>query len=95
MVHGREEDAFDPVLEERVREAMGKPEGDISAADAAAVTTLILNAPEGATDDQRIRDISALWYFMNLEELEFMSNAVTDISPLSPWISMSLAFWSR
>ncbi|MEN6562830.1 MAG: leucine-rich repeat domain-containing protein [Christensenella sp.] len=73
----------DPVLEERVREAMGKPEGDISAADAAAVTELKLNAPENATDDQRIRDISALWYFMNLKQLEFMSNAVTDISPLS------------
>lgn len=73
----------DPVLEERVRAAMGKPEGDISAADAAAVTELKLNAPESAADDQRIRDISALWYFMNLKELQFMGNAVTDISPLA------------
>ena len=58
---------LDPVLEERVRAAMNKPEGGISAADAAAVTEIKLNAPENATDEQRIRDISALWYFMNLK----------------------------
>ena len=73
----------DPVLEERIREVMNKPSGDISAADAAAVTELKLNTPDGATEDQRIRDISALWYFMNLKQLEFMNNVVTDISPLS------------
>ncbi len=56
---------------------MGIPEGDISASDAAAVTELKLNAPEGASEDQRIRDISALWYFPNLRSLEFMDNAVT------------------
>src|SRR5574344_788488 len=73
----------DAVLEKRVREAMNRPQGDITAEEAAAVTALNLNAPENVSDDQRIRDISALWYFMNLKELEFMSNAVTDISPLS------------
>lgn len=73
----------DAVLEERVRAAMNRPQGDISAQEAAAVTVLNLNAPENVTEEQRFHDISALWYFMNLKELQFMRNGVTDISPLS------------
>jgi Leucine-rich repeat (LRR) protein len=62
---------------------MGRPRAH-PAADAAAVTALNLNAREGAAEDLRDPSIiSALWYFMNLKELQFMSNAVTDISPLS------------
>jgi hypothetical protein len=76
----------DPVLEARVREAMGKPEGDITIAEAETVTELKLNTeytadepPEGTI----IRDLSGLESFKNLENLELHFHAVTDISPLA------------
>lgn len=77
----------DEVLEEKVRAAMGKPEGDITLAEAEAVTELDLSIEPG-TPLSRIKDISSLQYFKNLTVLKlawsFNNNeAEVDISPLA------------
>lgn len=71
----------DPVLEAQVREVMGKPEGDITIAEAEAVTELVMNN-EWPPPEEVITDISSLKYFPNLTRLEFMFNGVSDISVL-------------
>jgi len=72
----------DPVLEERVRAAMNKPEGDISLEEAQAVTELDLenkgNAPEGC-----IRDLSGLENFKNIKSLKISLNNISDLSPIA------------
>ena len=74
----------DPVLEQRVREIMGKPEGDITVGDALKVTDLPLGIPwqEKIPPEIQIRDISALMYFANVFNLALYSNDVEDISAL-------------
>ena len=77
----------DPVLERRIRENIGRPEGDITVAEAKMVTVLNLEMEEGSSGE-RIHDISALKYFSNLTELKLdwaLSNngEPMDISPLS------------
>ena len=75
----------DAVLEAKVREAMGKSEGDITLEEAQAVTELDFSNEWQAnmSEDQMIKDISALEYFPNLTKLVLTFNAVTDISVLS------------
>ena len=70
----------DPVLETMVREQMGKPEGDITVADAEAVTELFINRE--AEGDPAIQDISSLAPFVNLSYLSLIGNEVTDIGVL-------------
>jgi predicted small lipoprotein YifL len=77
----------DEVLEEKVRAAMSKPSGDITLAEAEAVTELDLSIEPG-TPLPRIKDISSLKYFKNLTVLKlawsFNNNeAEVDISPLT------------
>ena len=75
----------DPVLEQKVREAMDKPSGDITTAEAEAVTELRLNIewqPQIPTETQ-IQNISGLEYFKNLEYLDLSFNGIRDISPLA------------
>ncbi len=74
----------DPVLEEMVRGAMGRPQGDITAAEAGAVTRLNLSAEtqQYISEETPIKNISGLENFTNLEELELSYQAVTDLSPL-------------
>lgn len=75
----------DPLLEKMVRADMNKPEGDITLAEAEAVTELALGIdwqPEPAPNSQ-ITDISGLEYFTNLEDLNLAFHAITDISPLA------------
>ncbi|MCE5187800.1 MAG: hypothetical protein LLF75_01240 [Eubacteriales bacterium] len=75
----------DPVLEQMVRGSMGRPEGDITAAEAEAVTELNLSfelrryLPEAV----QIRNIGGLEYFKNLEHLDLSFHAISDVSPLS------------
>ena len=75
----------DPALEAMVRGAMGRPEGDITAAQAEAVTELNLSFElrrylPGAA---QIQDIDGLEYFKNLEHLDLSFHAISDISPLA------------
>jgi len=74
----------DPVLESRVRELLGKPEGDITAADAAQVTELRIDLDwqEHIPDDIRIHDLTGIEYFINLQVLSLNFHAVTDIGML-------------
>ncbi|NLI52877.1 MAG: leucine-rich repeat domain-containing protein [Clostridiales bacterium] len=75
----------DPVLEELVRKAMNKPEGDISVAEAEAVTELNLGIEwqQQIPEETQIKDISGLENFKNLESLDLSFHAVSDISPLA------------
>ena len=77
----------DPVLEELVRKAMGKPEGDITLAEAEEVIELDLNM-EDAGAVARIKDISDLAQFPNIMYLNLAwamndGGKPIDISPLS------------
>jgi Leucine-rich repeat (LRR) protein len=76
----------DPALEAKVREAMSKPEGDITVAEAQAVVKLDLS--NESFDDKNsqnggIRDISDLKYFTALEELNLSFNDISDFAPLA------------
>ncbi len=77
----------DAVLEELVRSAMGKPEGDITLAEAEAVTELDLQL-EGGAVVSRVSDLDALKYFTNLTNLNlswtmYNGGNDVDISPLA------------
>jgi hypothetical protein len=75
----------DSTLEAMVRAAMSKPEGDITLADAEAVTALSLSyewlrlLPDAAP----IREIGGLEYFKNLESLDLSFHEITDVAPLA------------
>lgn len=75
----------EPLLEEMVRAAMNKPEGDITLAEAEAVTELKLSIDwqQEPVESSQIKDISGLENFKNLEILELHFHAITDISPLA------------
>ncbi|NLV73254.1 MAG: leucine-rich repeat domain-containing protein [Chloroflexi bacterium] len=75
----------DPILEKMVRAAMNKPEGDITVAEAEALTELKISIdwnPDPVPNTQ-IKDISGLENFKNLENLELHFHAISDISPLA------------
>ena len=72
----------DPILEAGIREAMNKPAGDITFAEAATLKQLDLDIEWQSPEDMMIKDISGLERFVNLENLELQFHAVTDIGPL-------------
>jgi hypothetical protein len=75
----------DPVLESMVRGAMGKPEGEITLAEAQGVTRMDLtdSLQRQLSETTPVTNLSGLEAFTNLESLDLSQNAVTDISPLS------------
>ncbi len=75
----------DPVLEAMVRGSMGKPKGNISVAEAEAVTRLNLSNEwqRYISDEAAIQNIGGLEYFKNLESLDLSFHAIADITPLS------------
>lgn len=82
----------DPVLEARVREAIGKPEGEITFADAKKVTKLELGIEWQNGEyppDTQITNIDALKYFVNLKDLGLGFHAITDISALAELTNLS------
>ena len=72
----------DAVLEERVRQAMNKPKGEITVAEAMQVTELSLNNDwnENIPEEIKIHDISSLKYFKNLFKLEAVFHSIDDIN---------------
>jgi internalin A len=82
----------DPVLEAMVRGSMGKLEGDITMAEAEALTRLNLSNSwqQYIYSGHVIRDISGLEYFTNLESLDLSDHAITDISPLKELPKLTL-----
>lgn len=79
----------DPVLEELVRKAMNRPEGDITMAEAEAVTELNLEMNGNDWSSPRIADVSDLKQFPNLTGLTlnwallYNGDEMFDISPLA------------
>ena len=82
----------DQVLEQKVREIMGKPNGDITVADAEAVTELDASVEwqQHIPEETQIKDIGALRYFKNLKRLTLTFNRITDITPLAGLTQLEL-----
>jgi len=83
----------DDVLESMIREAMGKPEGDILVSDALTVTELNLSMDGNDWSNPRIRNIDALKYFTNLTSLEMgwalqNDGKGVDLGPLSGLVKL-------
>ena len=72
----------DPVLEARVRQEIGVPDGDVTLEMAAIITGLDLHMPDGTPEEDKIQSMWDLLYFPNLEYLNLCNNCVGDISPL-------------
>ena len=72
----------DPALESRIREALGIPDGPVTAEDAARLDWLDLSADPNSPEDTRVRDLSSLRFFPNLAGIRLDNNLVSDISPL-------------
>ena len=75
----------DPVLEAMVRGTIGKPNGDITADEAKAVTRLNLSneLQQYISDDSVIKNVNGLENFTNLESLDLSGQDISDISPLT------------
>ncbi len=75
----------DPVLEAMIRGTMGKTEGDITLAEAQAVTRMNLSneLQSYISGETPIKDLSGLENFTSLETLDLSNHAVTDISRLA------------
>lgn len=72
----------DPALESRIREALGIPDGPVTAEDAARLDWLDASADPNSPEDTRVRDLSSLRFFPNLAGIRLDNNLVSDISPL-------------
>jgi parallel beta-helix repeat protein len=66
----------DPNLEAAIREAIGKPTGDIYQSDLATLTIL-------SAEGKGITNLSGLGYCTNLQQLWLHGNSISDISPIS------------
>ncbi len=73
----------DPKLEAAIREAIGKPSGDIKQSDFDDLT-------EFYADDRGIVDLAGLEYCTGLTVLALVENQIGDISPLSGLTSLDL-----
>lgn len=74
----------DDTLEALVREAMGKPEGDITIAEAEAVESFNFRVEDpGNGSVPKIKGIDALKYFKNLKSLDLSYHMIEDLSPLA------------
>jgi Leucine-rich repeat (LRR) protein len=94
----------DPNLEAAIREAIGKPTGDIYQSDLVGLTTLGASS-RGITDvtgleyctsltalylgDNQISDMSALSGLTSLTSLSLFDNQISDLSPLSGLTSLN------
>ncbi len=75
----------DALLEQKVRWQMNMPEGEITAMDAARVTTLNFSVDwrEDLREDEFIFSLEGLEYFINLKSLALYQNAVSDLTPIA------------
>ena len=72
----------DAALEAKMREITGIASGDIMISDVENITELNLSNPDDATDDVKIKDISALSNLTRLTSLNMKNNSVSDVSAL-------------
>ena len=71
----------DPNLEQAIRDAIGKPTGDIYAADLVGLTDLDASSAS-------ISDLTGLEYCTDLTSLNLYGNDIVDVSPLSGLTSL-------
>ena len=75
----------DPLLQTKIREAIGKPQGDITAGDLMNLVDLGFGndwQPQ-IPDDIKITNLEGLQYCINLRSLSLYFHGITDISPLA------------
>ena len=77
----------DPNLEAAIREAIGKPTGDIYQSDLASLTILDAAA-------RGIQSLDGLEYCSNLTELYLQCNQIGDVSPLQNLISLTRQYFT-
>ncbi len=75
----------DPALEAAVREALGKPAGEILASEAAGIQELDLY-------DCGVTDLSGIEALTGLVWLEISNNSITDLSPLASLIGLEMLY---
>ncbi len=73
----------DPALEALVRKTLQKPQGDITAEEAAALDWLDAQTAPDAPDEAKIRDLTSLKAFTGLVGLKLDNNAIDDVTPLA------------
>lgn len=73
----------DPVLEARIREAIGKPEGDVTCGDAKSYQGDLYANYNWQPGEEKIHSIEALRYFTNIFKFEASDQDIRDLSPLS------------
>lgn len=84
----------DELLESQIRRQMGKPQGDITLAEAEAVEYLDFREPDPSAPSPRIEDISALKYFKNLKGLDLSYQNVEDLSSIAELTKLEgLNYW--
>jgi len=86
----------DPVLEAKIREAIGKPEGDVTYGDAKSYRGDLYANYNWQPGEEKIHSIEVLRYFTNIFKFEAADQDIRDLSPLSElknlgilWISGS------
>ena len=74
----------DAVLEQKIRETLNIPSGDITMAQTREVTVLSLGNQwqDPVPDEIAVKNIDALKYFPNLEKLEMQNNGIYSITTL-------------
>ena len=87
----------DALLEQKIRAALNIPEGDVTLADTAAVTELLIGNEwmQDIPEDQRINDISALKYFPNLVKLNLEFCGIYRIDELRVMTNLGEAMLSN
>ena len=80
----------DSMLEERIRNEMGKPEGDITIDEAKSVERLNLGQ-DWQNSDTSIHSLASLRFFTGLEELSIAGNrSINNLTPLSSLTSLKV-----
>src|SRR3989344_5560226 len=78
----------DSNLKAALRQALCQPNGDITTADLATLTSLNLN-------EQGITDLTGLEHAVNLQYLDFYRNQVSDLTPLARLVNLYYMYFDN
>jgi hypothetical protein len=79
----------DSLLEDAIRQAIPKPEGDICLSEVLTIDTLYA---DGASEVPGISDLTGLSHLVNLKFLELDLNQISDITELTPLTNLEMLF---
>ncbi len=79
----------DPVLEAAVRDAIGKPTGDILQSDLVGTGFTVLDAGGTLGGSAKISDLTGLEFASDLTNLVLSNNSISDLTPLSGLINLT------